>query len=116
MKLRGSQATLPWLISLSSLNARNCGTIKPIIGIVCMALSSESWSLNSTYIHGTDVPVEEPSRASRPEVVASFDHLVGAGEQRGRHGEAKRIGGLKIDHQIEFYRSLDRKLGGVGSL
>ena len=23
-----------------------------------------------------------------------FDHLVGAGEQRGRHGEAERLSGL----------------------
>jgi hypothetical protein len=26
-----------------------------------------------------------------------FDHLVGAGEQRGRHGKAERGGGLEID-------------------
>jgi hypothetical protein len=43
MKLRGSQETLPWLISLSRLNARNCGTTKPIVVIVCIARSSESW-------------------------------------------------------------------------
>jgi hypothetical protein len=26
-----------------------------------------------------------------------FDHLVGAGEQRGRHLEAERLGGRQID-------------------
>ena len=30
-------------------------------------------------------------------MAASFDHLIGADEQRGRHGEAERLGGLEID-------------------
>src|SRR6478736_1148338 len=39
-----------------------------------------------------------------------FDHLVGAGEQRWRHVEAERLGGLEVDHQLELDRGLDRKL------
>jgi hypothetical protein len=31
---------------------------------------------------------------------ASFDHFVGASEQRRRHVEAKRLGGRPVDHQF----------------
>jgi hypothetical protein len=41
-----------------------------------MSGSCESWGLNSTHIHGTHVPVEEPSTASKAAI------LVGEAEQR----------------------------------
>src|SRR6266446_968406 len=47
---------------------------------------------------------------------ASFDHLVGASEDRWRHGEAERLGGVQIDHQLEGGRLLDRQSGGLGAL
>ena len=37
----------------------------------------------------------------------SFDHLIGAGEQRRRDDEAKCIGSLKVDDQLELGRLLD---------
>ena len=40
----------------------------------------------------------------------SFDHLAGAGLQRQRHGQAERLGSLKVDHQLEFGRRLNRQI------
>jgi hypothetical protein len=31
-----------------------------------------------------------------------FDRLVGAGEHRGRDGEAERRGGFEVDYEFEF--------------
>jgi hypothetical protein len=45
----------------------------------------------------------------------SLDHLVGAGEQRGRHFEAGRLRCPKIDGQLKLNRLLDRQVGGLGA-
>src|SRR5262245_24338302 len=42
---------------------------------------------------------EQPQQESR-----LFDHLVGAGEQRGRHVEAEGLGRDQVDDQIELGR------------
>src|ERR1043166_8967780 len=47
--------------------------------------------------------------------LASFNDLIGAGEQRLRHGEAKRTGGLAIDREFNFGSLADRHIGGLGS-
>src|SRR3974377_2442444 len=44
-----------------------------------------------------------------------FDHLVSGGEQRWRHGQAKRLGGLEIDHQLETRRLFDWEIAGIGA-
>jgi hypothetical protein len=40
-----------------------------------------------------------------------FDHVIGAGEQCWRHGEAERLSSREIDDEIEFGRLLDRDVG-----
>ena len=41
----------------------------------------------------------------------SFDHLVGAGQDRWRDGEAESLGGLQIHNQFESCGLLDREVG-----
>jgi hypothetical protein len=43
----------------------------------------------------------------------SFDHLVGAGEQRRRHVETERLRGGQIDYKIEFGRLFDGDVCGL---
>ena len=54
--------------------------------------------------------------AARGPSTPSFDHLVGAGEQRLRDGEAERLRGLEVDHQLILGRLFDRKVAGLGAL
>ncbi len=47
---------------------------------------------------------------------ASLDHLVGAREQLGWHGEAEGFRSLKVDDQLELSRSQDWQVGGLLAL
>src|SRR5262249_16416823 len=40
----------------------------------------------------------------------SFDHFVGAGEQRRRHRQAERPRGTEVNYQLELYGELNGKL------
>jgi len=49
----------------------------------------------------------EQSQQSSP----LFDHLVGAGEKRGRNVEGKCLRAAEVDHQFVLGRELDRQIG-----
>jgi len=46
-------------------------------------------------------------------IASSLDHLVGAGEQRRRHVDAKGFGGLEIDDELELRWLLDWQFRGL---
>jgi hypothetical protein len=59
--------------------------------------------LNSTHFHGTHVPVEEPSTASKADGQTRtsrvlFDHLVGNQQKVARNCQAEYFGCLQIDY------------------
>jgi hypothetical protein len=53
----------------------------------------------------------QPVPRDTPPVIA-----LCAVEQRRRHREAERLGGLKVDHKPEFSRRLNRQIRKISSL
>src|ERR1700692_2659675 len=82
-------------------------------------------SLNSAHIHGTDVPVEEPSTASNPEELrVSKSRPRCAQEQRSRRGvvdrcrksdaaRTSRIAGLPFEQNLNGTPVRNRARGAV---
>ena len=63
----------------------------------------------------TPPPSRLEARSRLSQHSCSFDHLVGAGEERGWDREAEGFGCLTIDHQFEFRRLLNGKIGRFGT-
>ena len=56
------------------------------------------------------VIVDQTIPAFSPRPSCSFDHLVGAGEEGGRDGDAESMSGFEVDHKLKMGRTLDRQL------
>src|SRR5829696_6434786 len=52
----------------------------------------------------------------RFEARCSFDHLVGACEERGWDGKRQGGSNARVDDELKCRRLLDRKVSGLGSL
>src|SRR6266545_5058554 len=63
-------------------------------------------------------PRAQPVKTSLPTLRGRelLEHLVGAAEQRERHGEAQRPGGLEVDEQLDLGRLLHRQVGRLVAL
>ena len=60
----------------------------------------------------------QANKSRRPQAAIKaglFNHLVGAGEQRGWHFKADRLGSREVDHQFVFDRRLHRQVGSQRS-
>jgi hypothetical protein len=72
------------------------------------------------YQGGTNLATvgRKPDRAyiARISRCGSANHLVRLEEHGRRNGEAERLGGLEVDHQLELRGLLHREVGGLGAL
>src|SRR5215471_12716050 len=97
-------------------------------------MPSAGWMAHATMRSSSDVTAAAPARRPtarrfqanpRPSLARSnwakcptllFDNLVRPCEQHGRQGQAERLDGLEIDHQLEFGRPPHWQVGGLGAL
>src|SRR5215216_361123 len=74
-----------------------------------------SAAYSASGVAGKSLPCQ--LRTHAPQQTGSlFDHLVGAGEQGRRHGEAEGLGRFDIDDELEFRGLLNRQIGGFCTL
>src|SRR5712671_6730788 len=76
------------------------------------------WPRNTRYQAGAAPYLDRTSTGwIAPACLAhSFDHLVGAAEQRQRDGEAERVSSLEINEQLDFRALLHRQVSRLLAL
>jgi hypothetical protein len=50
------------------------------------------------------------------DIAMSFNYLVGAAEENEREADTKRLGGLKVDHELDLCGLLDWKVSWLCAL
>jgi hypothetical protein len=58
----------------------------------------------------------KPTRRANGDIRSSLDHLIGGVQEFVWDAEAERLGGLKVDRELERRRLLDRQLGRIGAV
>jgi hypothetical protein len=93
----------------------------PVLGTERIALFGRAGGAALRYFGSTDDrsgskprPLGQAKRGREQlqQTARLFDDLVGADEQRRRHVEAERLGGLQVDHQLEFHGRLHGQARG----
>jgi len=90
-------------LTASIKKTRSHGTIAKRVGLAKRLRSAKGLPFSSSRI-GCQRPVRN-----------SFDHLVGAGEQRRWHFEAECLRGLELDNKFELVDLFDRQVTGFGA-
>src|SRR5271166_2142496 len=86
------------------------------VGLQSSAFIDRLSSGRSAPIPNLPGPAPEPPDSTRSgHSPASFNHLGGARQDRGRNREAERLSGREIDDQIEDGRLLNRQIGRLGT-
>jgi hypothetical protein len=88
------------LVGSGSFASKAAEAIRP-----CTSAAPPKADVNSTPWLRRFVPAANICTAAKQQ---SFDHLVGAAQQRDREREAECPGGLQVDDELHSYRLLDR--------
>src|SRR6516164_2267933 len=94
-----------------NLEDETCSIASPHQSLIAGSIAVDEFVCPST---GNRFPTSlnfAPDHTSLADLACSFDHLVGAGQHCRRHLEAKRLGGLQVDHQLVLGRRLYGKIG-----